>query len=165
MTGRRAHGRGLGLALAIGTASSGSVAGGEPTCFYLDKNKLDGSLAAVRLTSDTAGPVALREKGLFHGDERVCQWRRVVGGGVKEAFSLDGGVAVPILDKDCEAAFGHVETGIGFGDWYLTLCGTASGDRLTVPFRDAAYAVPFDQVDQWTAYEPGDFPVEGDPGH
>ena len=68
------------------------------------------------------GSILLDKNGLFQEDERLCRWSLNGGSGTKEQFSLDGNFAVPILDTTCEAPFGHEYTGVGFGDWYLTLC-------------------------------------------
>lgn len=142
-----------------------SADGGDAVCFYLDMEKFEEKLMPVRLTADSQPSLALRRRGLLHGDERLCQWSLRGGSGLREAFALDGGVAIPILDPDCEPPFGHVYTGVGFGDWYLTLCGICSGDNLIVSFEDSEYSVAMDSLKQWTEYTPGEFPVEGDEGH
>jgi hypothetical protein len=77
---------------------------------------------------------------------------------VKEKFSLDMGLAVPVLHGECEEPFGSVDTGVGFGDLYLTFCGKARDGRLIVPFERMEYRVDLKALGQWTVYEPGDFP-------
>jgi hypothetical protein len=153
----------LGLSILIAPVTFESD--GESVCFYLDKTKAEGKLIPVLLTNDAVPSIELRDSGLFHGEERLCQWSRNGGSGVREAFSLDGGFAVPILDPKCESPFGHIYTGVGFGDWYLTLCGRCSDDNLIVSFRDSEYSVRTDSLKQWTEYPPGEFPIEGDRGY
>lgn len=139
--------------------------GGGSVCFYLDEEKFEAKLVPVRFTADSEPSLELQKRGLLHGDQRLCQWSLRGGSGVRETFSLDGDVAIPILDPDCETPFGHIYTGIGFGDWYLTLCGSCSSDNLTVSFEGSEYSVPIDSLEQWTEYPPGAFPIEGDKGH
>lgn len=138
---------------------------GAAICFYLDKDKFEEQFMPVRLVSNSALSVELQNDGLIHGNDRLCQWSRNGGSGVREEFELDGNVAIPILDPDCESPFSHVYTGVGFGDWYLTLCGTCSIDNLIVPFRGSEYSVHVDSLRQWTEYRPGTFPIEGDKGY
>lgn len=138
---------------------------GDSLCFYLDKEKFEGNLIPVRLAVDSGPSLELQKRGLLHGDERLCQWSLRGGSGIRETFALDGEFAIPILDRDCESPFGHIYTGVGFGDWYLTLCGNCSGDNLIVPFGGTEYSVQMDSLKQWTEYPPGEFPIEGDKGH
>jgi hypothetical protein len=134
--------------------------GGDSVCFYLDKEKFEGKLIPVRLTADSQPSLELQKRGLLHGDERLCQWSLRGGSGLRETFALDGDFAIPILDRDCESPFGHIYTGVGFGDWYLTLCGSCSGDNLVVSFEDSEYSVPIESLEQWTGYPPEEFPIE-----
>ena len=142
---------------------SSQAATEKPACFYLDKEKLNGELVPVRLTA--AGKEAyllLGLTGLLQNGERKCPWSLNGGSGTKEAFSLDGEHAVPILDPGCETPFGHEVTGVGFGDWYLTLCGVTDGQALHLRHEDDEYVVPVQALKQWTRYEPGKFPIQGD---
>lgn len=135
-------------------------------CFYLDKRKLNKDVAPVVLArTDVPGmttPLRLDGYGLLQGDQLLCPWSLNGGSGTKEKFVLDGNFAIPILNPACEAPFGHHLTGIGFGDWYLTLCGTASGHNLIVKNNGETYSVRLDSLEQWSRYEPGRFPITGD---
>lgn len=135
---------------------------GEISCFYLDKDKVGKQITLVRLTSISGPGVELRDSGLIHANNRICQWSWNGGSGVREEFGLDGDFAIPILDPGCESPFSHIRTGVGFGDWYLTLCGTYSNDYLTVPFLGSEYSVHKGSLNQWTEYHPGELPIEGD---
>src|SRR5260221_6405541 len=99
----------------------------QKACFYLDKGKVKSEFTPLILASagvPKTDSIHLEKGGLFEGENRTCLWSLNGGSGTKELFALDGGYAVPILDPRCEMPFSHEETGVGFGDWYLTLCGT-----------------------------------------
>lgn len=137
----------------------------QVSCFYLDKLKIKGELASVTLLATiNSEAVHLEKSGLFKNNKRICQWSLNGGSGTKETFSLNGEYAVPILNPACEEPFGHQETGVGFGDWYLTLCGTAIDKNLLIETNGRTYSVPLSALTQWTRYESGDFPIEGDSG-
>ena len=110
-----------------------AVADDQKACFYLDKRKIKSTIMPVVFirvgTSGKKDSILLDKNGLFQGDKRLCQWSLNGGSGIKKQFSLDGNFAVPILDTTCEAPFNHKYTGVGFGDWYLTL---AFGTQLTI---------------------------------
>jgi len=91
----------------------------ESKCFYLDKSKIDETLKPL-IFSSTEKPTVLKleESGVKIGNKLKCQWSLNGGSGTKEIFSFDGDVAVPILNPTCEKPFAHVNTGVGFGDWY-----------------------------------------------
>jgi hypothetical protein len=137
-------------------------------CFYLNNAKVQSTIMPVAFTGTSAlgdnGSILLYKNGLFQGDERLCQWSLNGGSGTKEQFSLDGDFAVPILDTSCEAPFTHEYTGVGFGDWYLTLCGTISGENLSVDYGGDEVHVSTKVLIQWSEYTPGEFPVKGDKG-
>jgi len=141
----------------------------QKACFYLDKGKIQSTIMPVILVrANTLGQkdsILLDKKGLFQGDKRLCQWSLNGGSGTKEQFSLDGNFAVPILYTTCEVPFSHEYTGLGFGDWYLTLCGMVSGGNLYVSYGNDKYYVSVESLIQWTRYTPGEFPVKGDKGH
>ena len=115
--------------------------------------------------SDKKDAIFLNKNGLFQGDQRICRWSLNGGSGTREEFALDGKFAVPILDATCEIPFGHEYTGVGFGDWHLTLCGTIAGENLYVSYGEDTYCVPSESLVQWTSYTPGKFPIKGDKGH
>ncbi len=146
------------------------VAGGEnrDACFYLDKRKIHDGIISVVFSefgnSGRARSIRLDEDGLYQGNALVCRWSLNGGSGTKERFSLDGDSAVPILDPECEIPFSHERTGVGFGDWYLTLCGTVSGKDLHVHRNGTEYIIGLKSLKQWTEFKPGRFPVEGDKG-
>ena len=146
-----------------------AAADDQKACFYLDKIRIQRSIMRVVFVSaDTLGKkdsILLNKNGLFKGDERICQWSLNGGSGTKAQFSLDGEFAVPILDTNCESPFSHEYTGVGFGDWYLTLCGMISGENLYVSYGGDKYYVSVESLIQWTRYTPGEFPVKGDKGH
>ncbi len=141
----------------------------QKACFYLDKRKIQSKIMPVVFvragTMVKKGSILLDKNGLFQEDERLCRWSLNGGSGTKEQFSLDGNFAVPILDTTCEAPFGHEYTGVGFGDWYLTLCGMTSGENLYVSYGEDTYYVSMESLIQWTRYMSGEFPVNGDEGH
>jgi hypothetical protein len=134
------------------------VADDKNACYYLDKKKLQNKLIPVVLVktgiSNDKNSIRLDENGLFKGNERLCKWSLNGGSGIKERFSLDGDFAIPILNTPCEAPFSHKYTGVGFGDWYLILCGVEIGNYLYL-----------ESLIQWTRYTQGQFPVKGDSGH
>ena len=140
----------------------------ERTCFYLDKEKMNGQFHTVELVSrdstDNMSPIRLSEGGLYRGHERICRWSMNGGSGTKERFSLDGEFAVPILDPACEAPFSHENTGVGFGDWYLTLCGTVYNKDIWVEYDQLTFMTTQLALRQWTEYVPGKFPISGDRG-
>ena len=111
------------------------------------------------------GSIRLDKNGLFQVEERLCQWSLNGGSGTKEQFSLDGDFAIPILDTACEARFSHEYTGVGFGDWYLILCGTVSNENLYLSYRDIKYYAPVESLKQWTRFKPDEFPIKGDEGY
>lgn len=145
-----------------------AVAEDSRTCFYLDKMKMQDEIISVVFirvgTSDKLSSISLDKNGLFQGDERLCSWSLNGGSGRKEKFSLDGNIAVPILAPSCEAPFSHHYTGVGFGDWYLTLCGTVSSENLYIRYDEEDYYVPMESLKQWTKFRPGEFPIKGDEG-
>lgn len=145
-----------------------SVAEDSSTCFYLDKSKIQNEIISVVFksvrTSDKISSIRLDKNGLFQGDKRLCYWSLNGGSGIKEKFSLDGNIAVPILDPSCEAPFNHHYTGVGFGDWYLTLCGIVSSENLYVRYHEKDYYVPIESLKQWTKFTAGEFPIKGDQG-
>ena len=145
-----------------------AVADNSRACFYLDKIKMQDEIISVVFiradTSDRISSIHLDKNGLFQGDKRLCSWSLNGGSGTKEKFSLDGNFAVPILDPSCEAPFSHHYTGVGFGDWYLILCGTVSSENLYVRYREENYYVPMESLKQWTRFIPGEFPIKGDEG-
>lgn len=120
------------------------------------------SLAAA---DDQKACYYLDKKGLFQGNELLCQWSMNGGSGTREQFSLDGNFAVPILKTPCETPFSHEYTDVGFGDWYLTLCGIITGERLYISYGEDNYFVSLESLSQWTRFTPGKFPLEGDKGH
>ena len=138
-------------------------------CYYLDKNKVQNKLITVVLVktrdSNEKNSIRLDKSGLFKGEERLCKWSLNGGSGKKEQFSLDGDFAIPILDSSCEGPFSHKYTGVGFGDWFLTLCGMTSGEKLFVCYGDEEYYISVESLVQWTKYAPSEFPVKGDGGH
>ena len=137
-----------------------AIASGEyvDACYYLDKDRIDGRIQSLAFANE----MRLDETGLHQGNERVCRWSHNGGSGVKERFSLDGDFAVPILDPECEAPFSHEVTGVGFGDWYLTLCGSVVDGALHVRRDETEHAIRLDSLGQWTEFTPGQFPIEGD---
>lgn len=149
------------ICLAVGLGTAGTAASQAKTCFYLDKQKLNGELAPLRLEN---GPMFLYldSRGLSQNNELVCRWSLNGGSGTKEKFVLDGDFAIPILNPACEAPFSHEVTGVGFGDWYLTLCGSTSGSSLITAVNGTNYSVPLNALKQWTTFEPGKFPIKGD---
>ena len=135
----------------------------QEACFYLDKSKVKSELVPLTLSaSKKSDSIRLDKAGLFQGKKRTCLWSLNGGSGTKEKFALDGDYAIPILDPVCESPFSHNETGIGFGDWYLTLCGSLSGSNLLIRHNQMEFAVPLKTLAQWTQYKPGKFPIEGD---
>ena len=140
----------------------------QEACFYLDKSKVQNDLAPVIFLEDDRskkkGSIRLNGNGLYQGNERLCRWSLNGGSGTKEQFSLDGDFAVPILDPTCETPFSHEYTGVGFGDWYLILCGTVSGKNLQVDRDGNQYFIPLKSFKQWTRFAPEKFPIEGDAG-
>ena len=140
-----------------------------PACFYLDKEKIHDEVMPLFLTQvegfSKPDSLRLEKSGLFQGNKRLCRWSFNGGSGTKEQFSLDGGFAAPILDDACEAPFSHKYTGVGFGDWYLTLCGMVSHHNLYVEYGGKKYTVPVEALKQWTRFTPEKFPVQGDKGH
>jgi hypothetical protein len=140
----------------------------ERTCFYLDKDKVHGEILTVELVSgdstDDTNPIRLTDSGLYRGRERICQWSLNGGSGTKERFSLDGEFAVPILDPACEAPFSHEYTGIGFGDWYLTLCGIVFDNEIQADHDQSKFVTTVQALQQWTEFVPGKFPITGDTG-
>ncbi len=158
------------VALAVnGAITPAAFAQDDPeVCFYLDKEKIEDELVPVRLESASGKPLALRDEGLVHGSERSCPWLKYgAPSQVREAFELDEGVFVPVLRPDCAAPFKSIYTGVGFGDWHLTLCGgRTSNDEVVVSFQGAEYSVEVERLEQWTKYDPeGEFPVAGNYGH
>ena len=145
-----------------------ALASDPSTCFYLDERKAKDEIMPVVFIKGTAlserSSIRIDKKGLFQGDERLCQWSLNGGSGTKEQFSLDGDITVPILDPSCEMPFSHEFTGVGFGDWYLILCGTVLGENLHVSLRGEEYFVPLKSLKQWTSFTPGEFPIKGDKG-
>ena len=145
-----------------------AAADDSKACFYLDKRKIQGEIMPVVFfragTWGKMGSIHLNKNGLFQGDERLCQWSLNGGSGTKEQFSLDGNFAVPILDTACEAPFSHKYTGVGFGDWYLILCGRVSDKNLYLIYREEEYFVPIESLKQWTRFTQGEFPIKGDEG-
>jgi len=145
-----------------------AVADDSRACFYLDKIKIQNeinSLVFIRTgTSDKIGSIYLDKNGLFQGNKKLCSWSLNGGSGTKEKFSLDGNFAVPILEPSCEAPFSNHYTGVGFGDWYLTLCGNISNETLSIRYREEDYYVTLDSLKQWTKFTPGEFPLKGDKG-
>lgn len=146
-----------------------AAADDQKACFYMDKRKIQSTIMpVVFVRAGTLGKkdsILLDKNGLFQGDERLCQWSLNGGSGTKEQFSLDGNFAVPILDTTCEAPYSHEYIGVGFGDWYLTLCGMISGENLYVSYGGDKYYVSVESLIQWTRHTPGEFPVKGDKGH
>jgi len=146
-----------------------AAADGSRACFYLDQRKVQGEIMPVVFLIAGAcskiGSIRLDKNGLFQVEERLCQWSLNGGSGTKEQFSLDGDFAVPILDTACEAPFSHEYTGVGFGDWYLILCGTVSSENLYLSYRDIKYYAPVESLKQWTRFKPGEFPIKGDEGY
>ena len=140
----------------------------QKVCFYLDKKKVQNKIMPVVLVKvsiwDKKGSIRLDKNGLFQGGEQLCKWSLNGGSSTKEQFSLDGDFAIPILDTACEAPFSHKYTGVGFGDWYITLCGTTSGEKLYVSYGEDEYYVSVESLIQWTGYTPGQFPFKGDKG-
>lgn len=138
------------------------------TCFYLDRYKMNGELVPIVLKriddNEDNAFLKLDSNGLYHEDGEVCPWSLNGGSGEKERFSLDGNFAIPILKPECESPFSHQYTGIGFGDWYLTLCGICSSSHLYVDAHGHIYSLPVKALKQWSQYEPGNFPVKGDQG-
>ncbi len=137
-------------------------------CFYLDKMKIQDEIIPVVFirvgTSDKTSSISLDKNGLFQGDKRLCSWSLNGGSGTKEKFVLDGNIAVPILDLSCEAPFSHHYTGVGFGDWYLSLCGIVSSKNLYIRYDKEDYYVPMESLKQWTKFTSGEFPIKGDQG-
>jgi len=115
-------------------------------------------------TSNRTRSICLDKNGLFQGDKRLCSWSLNGGSGIKEEFSFDGNIAVPVLDPSCEAPFNHQYTGVGFGDWYLTLCGIVSNENHYIRHHEEVYCVPIEALKQWTKFTPGAFPIKGDQG-
>ena len=146
-----------------------TVADDQKACFYLDKKKVQNNIVPVVFvrvsTMGEKGSILLGKNGLFQEGERLCQWSLNGGSGTKEQFSLDGNFAVPILDTTCEAPFSHEYTGVGFGDWYLSLCGMISGENLYVNHGEGKNYVSVESLIQWTRYKPGQFPIKGDKGN
>ena len=144
------------------------AADGERACFYLDKDKVDGEIQAVELvpgdSTDDTNSIRLTGGGLYRGRDRICRWSLNGGSGTKNRFSLDGEFAVPILDPACEAPFSHEYTGTGFGDWYLSLCGTVDNKDLRVEHDQSTLKATRQALQQWTEYVPGRFPITADRG-
>jgi hypothetical protein len=135
----------------------------QKACFYLDESKVKGELVPLTLNAPKkSDSILLDQSGLFEGKKRTCLWSLNGGSGTKEEFALDGDFAVPILDPACEGTFSHQETGVGFGDWYLTLCGSLSGSIFLVRYNQMELSVPLNALTQWTQYDPSKFPIEGD---
>ena len=138
-------------------------------CYYLDKKKVLNKLVPVVLlntiVTDNKNSIRLDKNGLFQGDKRLCKWSLNGGSGTKEQFSLDGNFAIPILDPACKNPFSQKYTGVGFGDWYLILCGMTSGEILYVSYGEIEYYVPVKSLIQWTRFAPGKFPIKGDSGY
>ena len=138
----------------------------QRACFYLDKNKVKAEIIPLTFASISVSEkielIRLDKDGLFEGRKRTCLWSLNGGSGTKEQFSLDGEYAIPILDPGCEMPFSHAETGVGFGDWYLTLCGNLAGNNLLIQNNGKQYAVSLESLKQWTKYEQGKFPIVGD---
>lgn len=136
---------------------------GQKACFYLDKEKFKGELIPLVLTtSGKSESIRLDQIGLLEGKSRTCLWSLNGGSGTKEQFTLDGDYAIPILDPGCEAPFSHEETGVGFGDWYLTFCGTLVGTDLLIQRDQKRYSISVKSLTQWTEYKPGEFLIRGD---
>lgn len=129
---------------------------------------MDGELVPIvlRRIAENGDSVFLKfdSKGLHHENGEVCPWSLNGGSGEKEMFSLDGNFAIPILKPECESPFSHQFTGIGFGDWYLTLCVICPGSHLYVDAHGHHYSVPIEALKQWSQHEPGTFPIKGDQG-
>ena len=140
----------------------------KKTCFYLDKDKVHSKFLSVELNSekiiDDTISMRLTDSGLYHGQKRICQWSLNGGSGIKEQFSLDGEFVVPILNPACEAPFSHEYTGIGFGDWYLTLCGIVIDNKIVIKHDYFKYVTTVQELQQWNKFIPGKFPIIGDKG-
>jgi len=141
----------------------------DTICFYLDASKLNGSLKPIDFFANQSlsgtPSLQLADSGLTTGTQRVCQWSLNGGSGSREHFELDGGEAAPILVESCEHPFAHVYTGVGFGNWYLTLCAKRSQlGVLSVEFDSRPLFLAKDSLLQWTGYLPGAFPISGDSG-
>lgn len=135
-------------------------------CFYLDKTKIDTTLVPLTFSNkDDSFSMRLEKQGLFSNNEQKCKWSLNGGSGTKNLFSLDGNFAAPILDPDCEDPLSHVNTGVGFGDWYLTLCGQVINDQLTITTEKYEISIKIDSLYQWTEYGPEYFPITGDIEH
>ena len=115
----------------------------QTVSFYKDKN----------LTLKSS--LGLNEKGLVESEKIICRWSLNGGSGTKEKFSLDGGVAVPILDPACETPFSNQKTGNGFGGWKLMLCGTfVTKDALRVQHKNELLFVSKEVLKQWIPSKP-----------
>ncbi len=115
----------------------------QTVSFYQDKN----------LTLKSS--LGLNEKGLVDGEKVVCPWSLNGGSGTKDNFSLDGGIAVPILNPACEKPFSNKKTGNGFGDWSLLLCGTfVSEEVLRIKHKNEHLFVPKNVLRQWARLRP-----------
>jgi len=145
-----------------------ALADDSRACFYLDKIKIKNEIISLVFkkagTLDKVSSVCLEKNGLFQGNKKLCSWSLNGGSGTKEKFSLDGNFAVPILESSCESPFSHQYTGIGFGDWYLTLCGNILNENICVRYREEDYCITIDSLKQWTRYAPEEFPIKGDEG-
>ena len=145
-----------------------AIADDSRAYFYLDKMKIKNSIIPLIFnradTPDKTNSIRLDRNGLFQGDKKSCSWSLNGGSGTKETFSFDGNFAVPILDPSCEAPFSHHYTGLGFGDWYLTLSGTISNKILFIRYREENYYISLDSLKQWTRYTHEEFPIDGDIG-
>ncbi|MFC1494810.1 hypothetical protein ACFL6W_05985 [Thermodesulfobacteriota bacterium] len=145
-----------------------AIADDSRAYYYLDKMKMENRIIPLVFikagTSDKTNSIRLDRNGLFQEENKMCSWSLNGGSHTKKNFSLDGNFAVPILDPSCEAPFSHHYTGIGFGDWYLTLHGTISNEILFIRYRGEDYYIPLSSLKQWTRYTPGEFPIKGDKG-
>jgi len=72
------------------TAGLGAIAppvsfsdGGDSVCFFLDKEKFEGDLIPVRWTADSQPSLELQQRGLLHGDGRLCEWSLRGGSGLR----------------------------------------------------------------------------------
>lgn len=132
-------------------------------CFCLDKMKIDTTLIPLTFSNKNSSiKIRLEKQGILKNNDQKCKWSLNGGSGTKDLFSLDGNFAVPILNPDCETPFSHVYTGVGFRDWYLTICGQVINDQLTITNGKYNLSIRIDSLYQWTEYEPGNFPISGD---
>lgn len=135
-------------------------------CYYLDKSKIENTLKPLILSStEQITTQQLEKRGLVIGNKLKCRWSLNGGSGIKENFSFDMNVAAPILNPKCEEPFSHIYNGVGFGDWYLTICGRVENNELIVTVDDEEFSINKDSLFQWTEYEPDKFPIAGDHGN